>query len=167
MPGTFAADKELFFCCCDRYADRTYLGARSYQIGAKVECQVRAFADSYLEDVLVYELALINTSPFSYQGVYVGLMGEVRSGLFTWEGEVVNFIRREPSEGGSSTLYDMGYWCKRPEMLERIRAQSGKPGLVVPHVESCSWTPPLLLPRTASTTTLTERLMSPRGKGWG
>jgi hypothetical protein len=134
IPGVFAADQELFFCFTDPYAERVYLGARSYRIGAKVECQVRACADSYLEDVVFYELHPINTPAFSYGGVQVGLICDVRWVLNPWEGDAVSFIRREPGIGTSGTLYDLGYWYKRPEAVERIRAREGKRDLVVPSI---------------------------------
>ncbi|MGQ9853863.1 MAG: hypothetical protein ACUVTG_10740, partial [Candidatus Oleimicrobiaceae bacterium] len=133
-PGLFASDEELFFAFTDApYANRTYLGATSYPIGAKVECQVRAFADSYANAATFYELDLINAAAHHYSGVYVGLFSEVRFGLYTCRWELVDCIRRgSPSPEGGAYPYDMGYWYKTPEGAARIRELVGNPHLVLP-----------------------------------
>ncbi|MBC7186660.1 MAG: hypothetical protein H5U38_06460, partial [Calditrichaeota bacterium] len=134
-PGVFAGDQELYFCFTDRYAERTYLEAKSYRIGARVECQIRVCGDSYLRDVVFYELSLINDSPYQYNGVYVGLYCDVRWAPFPWYGDLVDFVRREVDpRTGKSVLYEMGYWYKRPHAVEAIRARMGRPDLVVPYI---------------------------------
>ncbi|MDZ7378593.1 MAG: hypothetical protein ONB06_04530, partial [candidate division KSB1 bacterium] len=94
-----------------------FLGAQSYEIGARVECQVHAFADSYAEDVVFYELDVINAAAHDYRGVYGGVFCDVRTYHAGRVGELVSYIRREDDGmGGPSHLYDMGYWYKRPEL---------------------------------------------------
>ncbi|MBC7261072.1 MAG: hypothetical protein H5T63_03580, partial [Chloroflexi bacterium] len=134
LPGVFVSDKELFFCFTDQaYAGRTFRGARSYPIGAKVECQVHAFADSYAECATFYELTLINESLYNYWGVYAGLFLYVEAGPFIYVGDKVDYLVRE-RQGEQEVEYAMGYWSKTPEAIARIRDWAGDPGLTVPHV---------------------------------
>ncbi|MGQ9853369.1 MAG: hypothetical protein ACUVTG_08215, partial [Candidatus Oleimicrobiaceae bacterium] len=134
LPGVFTSDKDLFFCFTDQgYAGRTFRGARSYPIGANVECQVHLFADSYAECVTFYELALINQSPYDYWGVYAGFFLYVEAGPFNYQGEKVDYVVRE-RQGERVVEYAMGYWGKTPEVIAKIRDWAGNPCLAVPHV---------------------------------
>ncbi|MBC7188138.1 MAG: hypothetical protein H5U38_14020, partial [Calditrichaeota bacterium] len=138
VPGMFASDEELFFAFTDRgYANRTFKGARGYEIGAKVNCQVRAFADSYAASLAFYELEAINLSSWCYWGVYLGVFWYVEACPPRgpcYHGEVVDYLLSE-LDAKSQTMhrYDMGYWYKRPEMVEQIRVQLNDPHLVVPY----------------------------------
>ncbi|MDZ7386068.1 MAG: hypothetical protein ONB07_08090 [candidate division KSB1 bacterium] len=146
LPGTFISDKELFFCFTDeKYADRTFRGARSYAIGAKVECQVHAFGDSYAECATFYEISAINASPHDYWGVFVGVFTYVEAGPYYYEGETVDYLLQE-TQGGQSIAYHMGYWYKQPEVIARMRERARDPCLQVPHVAAAWLDTPVAAP---------------------
>ncbi|MDZ7378595.1 MAG: hypothetical protein ONB06_04540, partial [candidate division KSB1 bacterium] len=130
LRGQFVSDQDLFFCFTDRgYAGRVNGTTRGYEIGARVEAAAHAFSDSYAEDFIFYDLALVNESQWNYQGAYLGVFFECWLGPF-W-GNTTSYLRTEYGPSGEITRYDLSYYCKDQGAVEFMRAQPQYEGVVI------------------------------------
>ncbi len=77
LEGEFVSDKDIYFEIDDRFATRDIDTTQGYPIGLKVEVSGYSFADTVAEDILFFNMKIINTSEYNYEGVYAGFYFDV------------------------------------------------------------------------------------------
>lgn len=79
LEGTFVSDKDIYFEIDDRFATRDVDTSQGYSIGLKVEVSGYTFSDSTAEDLVFFNIKIINESEFNYKDVYAGFYFDVDS----------------------------------------------------------------------------------------
>lgn len=73
LEGTFVSDKDIYFEFDDRFATRDVDTTQGYAIGLKVEVSGYSYVDTVAEDIIFFNMKLINESEHNYKNVYAGL----------------------------------------------------------------------------------------------
>ncbi|HDZ11970.1 MAG TPA: hypothetical protein ENH53_07105, partial [Bacteroidetes bacterium] len=120
IEGKFISDKDIFFVMTDKgYADHTLPGVQpGYSLNLQIEGSCYAFRDGYAENIVFFDLIVINKSQWNYKNLYIGVFSDpdiYTSFMFNfYRYEWPNYILSEQDEKtGERINYNLSYVSDR------------------------------------------------------
>ncbi|MFZ5517824.1 MAG: hypothetical protein ACOY90_14365 [Candidatus Zhuqueibacterota bacterium] len=120
----FLGDQDVYISYDDK---RNFDASKNYPIGAEVIAQVVGFKESYISNMVIYDLQIVNTSEWNYHDVYLGIYSEADNPLYWLNANLANYRRLKT--GYFKNEYDVSSGSIFPYNLSY--SQNDSPGIML------------------------------------